>query len=127
MRSSRKELYVGLLLNGSKEIIIFSVGAELSLNSVNSVNSENLINHQSMNWAQFKDPVSHMCLAGTVGASWSLTQKMASSSPFTVMTNIFVTELSGFFSSGDFSALSIFQVYLSFDCICLKVPKPEMS
>ena len=30
-----------------------------------------------MNWAQFKDPVSQMCLAGTVGASWSLTQEMA--------------------------------------------------
>ena len=47
-----------------------------------------------MNWAQFKDPVSHTCLAGTVVATWSLTQKMASSSPFTVMTNIFVTEFS---------------------------------
>ena len=23
-----------------------------------------------MNWAQFKDPVSHVCLAGTVVASW---------------------------------------------------------
>ena len=30
-----------------------------------------------MNWAQFKDPVSHMCLAGTVVASWSLTQDVA--------------------------------------------------
>ena len=45
-----------------------------------------------MNWAQFKDPVSHMCLAGAVVASWSLTQEVASSNPFTVMTNIFVTE-----------------------------------
>ena len=27
-------------------------------------NSGNLINHWSMNWAQFEDPVSHMCLAG---------------------------------------------------------------
>ena len=35
-----------------------------------------------MNWAQFKDPVSHMCLAGTVVASWSLTQEVAGSSPF---------------------------------------------
>ena len=43
----------------------------------NSVNSGNLINHWSMNWAQFKDPVSHMCLAGTVAASWSLTQEVA--------------------------------------------------
>ena len=41
-----------------------------------------------MNWAQFKDPVSHMCLAGTVVASWSLTQKVPGSSPFKVMTNI---------------------------------------
>ena len=42
-----------------------------------------------MNWAQFKDPVSHMCLVGAVVASRSLTQEVAGSSPFTVMTNIF--------------------------------------
>ena len=41
-----------------------------------------------MNWSQFKDPVSHMCLAGAVVAFLSLTQKVAGSSPFTVMTNI---------------------------------------
>ena len=35
-----------------------------------------------MNWAQFKDPVSHMYLAGTVVASWFLTQEIAGSSPF---------------------------------------------
>ena len=45
-----------------------------------------------MNWTQLKDPVSHMCLAGTVVACWYLTQEVAGSSPFTVMTNIFVTE-----------------------------------
>ena len=39
-------------------------------------------NHWSMNWTQFKDPVSHMCLAGAVVASWSLTQEVAGSSPF---------------------------------------------
>ena len=44
-----------------------------------------------MNWSQFKDPVSHMCLAGTVVASWSLTQE-AGLSPFTIMTNFFATE-----------------------------------
>ena len=27
---------------------------------MNSLNSGNLINHASMNWAQFKDPVSHL-------------------------------------------------------------------
>ena len=52
----------------------FLNGAELSLNSVNS---EKLINHPSMNWAQFKDPISHMCLAGAVVACWSLTQEVA--------------------------------------------------
>ena len=41
-----------------------------------------------MNWAQFKDPVSYKCLAGTVVTSWALTQEVAGSSPFTVMTNI---------------------------------------
>ena len=49
-----------------------------------------------MNWSQFKNPVSHMSLAGTMAASWSLTQEVAGSSPFTVMTNIFVTELDEF-------------------------------
>ena len=29
-----------------------------------------------MNWAEFKDSVSHMCLAGTVVACWSLTQEV---------------------------------------------------
>ena len=33
-----------------------------------------------------------MCLAGPVVASWSLTHEVACSSPFTVVTNIFVTE-----------------------------------
>ena len=45
--------------------------------SVNSAESGKLINHRSMNWAQFKDPVSHMCLAGTVVACWPLTQEVA--------------------------------------------------
>ena len=52
-----------------------------------------------MNWAQFKDPVSHICLVGTVVASWSFTQRggwVAGLSPFTVMTNIFVTEFAEF-------------------------------
>ena len=49
-----------------------------------------------MNWSQFKDPVSHMCLSGTVVVPWSLTQELAGSSHFTVMTNIFVTEFSEF-------------------------------
>ena len=46
--------------------------------------------------SQFQDPVSHMCLAGTVVASLSLTQEMAGSNPFTIMTNMFVTEFSEF-------------------------------
>ena len=33
-----------------------------------------------------------MCLSGAVVASWSLTQEVAGSSHFTVMTNIFLTE-----------------------------------
>ena len=40
-----------------------------------------------MNWGQFKGPVSHMCLAGAVVASGSLTQEMTGLNPFTV-TNI---------------------------------------
>ena len=49
-------------------------------------------NHWSMNWVQFKVTASHMCLHVTVVASWSLTQEVAGSSHFPVMTNIFVTE-----------------------------------
>ena len=30
----------------------------------------------SMNWAQFKDPVSHMCLSGAVVACWFVAQKV---------------------------------------------------
>ena len=45
-----------------------------------------------MNWIQFKDPVPHMCLVGTVVASLSLTQDVTGSSPLTKMANIFVTE-----------------------------------
>ena len=48
-----------------------------------------------MNWAQFKDPVSHIyVLSGAVVASWFLTQEVAGLSPFTVVANIFVTEFS---------------------------------
>ena len=74
----------------SSTMEFFLNGAELSLNPVNS---GNLINHWSMNWPQFKDPVSHMCLAGTVVASWSLAQQEAGSSPFIVMTNIFANSV----------------------------------
>ena len=49
-----------------------------------------------MNWSQFKDAVSHMRLAGTVVAYWSLTQEVAGSNPFTVMTNIFATGFAEF-------------------------------
>ena len=37
-----------------------------------------------------------MCLACAVVASWPLMQEVVGSSPFSVMTNIFVTELSKF-------------------------------
>ena len=42
-----------------------------------SLNSVNQINHWSMNWAEFKDPVPHICCAGAVVACWSLTQEVA--------------------------------------------------
>ena len=49
-----------------------------------------------MNWAQFKDSVSNISLAGTVVASRPLTQGVTGLSPFTVKTNIFVTEFAEF-------------------------------
>ena len=47
-----------------------------------------------MNWTQFKDSYLHICLAGAVVASWSLTQEVASSSPSN--DNFFVTEFTEF-------------------------------
>ena len=49
-----------------------------------------------MNLVQFKDPVSHVCLAGAVVVFWFLTQEVACLSPVTVMTNIYVTGFSKF-------------------------------
>ena len=54
------------------------------------------LNGNSVNSGKFKDPVSHMCFAGAVVASKSLTQEVAGLNPFTVMTNSFVTEFSKF-------------------------------
>ena len=56
-------------------------GAELSLNSMNSVNSENLRNHWSMNWVQYEDLLCYMCLCGTVVSSLFLTQEILGSNP----------------------------------------------
>ena len=46
----------------------------------------NLINHLSMNWSQFTDPVSHICPAGAAVASLSL---ITGSNPFTVTYKYF--------------------------------------
>ena len=43
-----------------------------------------------MNWNQFKDSVSDMCLAGTVTDFWSLIQEVAGVDPFTLK----ITQLS---------------------------------
>ena len=64
-------------------------------NPVNLANSGNLMNHSNVDWGQYKDPVSQMCLAGTVRGSLPLTQEVAGWNPFMVMTNILVTEFNG--------------------------------
>ena len=71
--------------NDMNALEFFLSGAEHLLKSVNS---ENLINHSSMNLGECKDPVSHVCIAGDVVASWSLTQEVVGSSLVTVMANI---------------------------------------
>ena len=53
-----------------------------------------------MNW----DPVSHICLAGSVVASWSLTQEVAGSNNL-FKYNIFVTECLHIFSEHSFLIL----------------------
>ena len=54
----------------------------------NSLNSENPINHRSMNWAQFKESFKCVLLV--------LTREAAGLNPFTVLTNIFVTDFAEF-------------------------------
>ena len=55
-----------------------------------------------------------MCLAGAVVASWSLTQEVAGSGPFTVMTNIFVTEFSETFRKNSINKLVELRSYFHF-------------
>ena len=61
-----------------------------------------------MTRSQFKDPVFNMYLTGAVVACWFLAQEMASLSPFTVMTNIFVTEFSETFRKNSNVPVSLF-------------------
>ena len=50
---------------------------------MNSANSRKLINHWSINWAEFKDPHCYLCLHGTVVACWFITQEVwGSNTPF---------------------------------------------
>ena len=63
-------------------IILGGLFPKCNKNSVNSANSWNLINHWSMNWSQFKDPISHPFLAAAMITSWSLTQEVAGSNLF---------------------------------------------
>ena len=67
-----------------------------------------------MNWNQFKDPVSYMCLSywgcGSILVSNTRGGWVVDSSPLTVMTNIFVTEFSEFSENIDDSNYSA--------CVC---------
>ena len=56
----------------------------------NSVNSANLINHQSKIWGQFEDHVCYLCLFGCAVTSCFLTQEAAGSN------NLFLTIFSRF-------------------------------
>ena len=67
---------------------------------MNSTNSGNVINHSSINWAQFKDPLCYLHLAGTVVESWSLTQEVAGSNNFFKKYTIFLSQLSWYSSIG---------------------------
>ena len=77
---------VGVFPKWSRTFIKFSEFTEF----------RDLINHWSINSVQYKDPVSHMCLACTVVESWSLTWEVVGSTPFTVMASNFVTQFSKF-------------------------------
>ena len=62
-----------------RDLLDIGVFPKWNRNSPNSVNSGKLIIHWSINWAQFKDPVSHMCLAGALVACWFVTQEVGGS------------------------------------------------
>ena len=100
--ASRDTLFRGIDLHLPPQLRIYKIAQIRCVTGVFPkwkrywLNSVNLINHCSMNWVQFKDPVSHMCLAGTVVASWSLMQEVTGSSPFTVTTNISVNSVKTF-------------------------------
>ena len=47
-----------------------------------------------MNWAQFRDTISHECLAGAVIACWSLTQEVAGWQARVLLMSFFFTEFS---------------------------------
>ena len=64
-----------------------------------------------MNWAQFNAPVSHMLLAGS---EVFLTRVVAGSNPFTVMTNIFVSDFSKFSENSIVLPLYCYQKYTHF-------------
>ena len=73
-----------------------------------SVNSENLVNHWSMNLDQFKDPLCYLCLGGTVPSSLSLTQEVAGSSHW-IQWKLFRGKLHCIFSC------EIIQIHHSFE------------
>ena len=86
-----------VILNADQSLNTFEFslnGAELSLNPVNSGNSENLRNHWSMNWVQYKDLLCYFCVCGLVVSSLSLTQEILGSSPtllFLYFINFFLS------------------------------------
>ena len=57
-------------------------GWSLLVMNMNSPKSGDLINHWSINWDQFEDLVSDMCLPGSVEVSWSLTREATCSNSF---------------------------------------------
>ena len=74
----RGNCYIGAFPKLSRTFIEFS----------ESDKSDKSLKHESSS-----DSVSQMFLTGVVVASWSLTQEVAGSIQFTVISNIFVTEL----------------------------------
>ena len=63
----------------NKQRSFFLNEVELSLNSMNSTNSGNLIDHCSMNWGQFKGHLCYLCLHGAVVWSLLLMQQVVDS------------------------------------------------
>ena len=79
---------------------------------MNSANSGNLVNHRSMIWAQFKVPISHMCLTAVAFCLWHKRWLGCRFEPFYCNDKYFVTEFTEFSETFRKTPLFTSRIYL---------------